>query len=183
MEIKNLLLSLLHKRVYFYSVDISITRSVHKLVLYAKLQQYMLSFEYITSKTSTIIHSWSQLNIMPCEIEKPTLYALYKHSWIRITFSYMLSVFFSLFLSVSLQRASVSRMSMGMVHQHNLNMPTCQFAAYNPSLYAKGKSSLCVCVLDNTPPPPSSLSLSLFMSTLAVSFTLLCFVCAKCKCN
>ncbi|KAH8400219.1 hypothetical protein KR215_009152 [Drosophila sulfurigaster] len=36
------------------------------------------------------------------------------------------------------QRASVSRMSMGMVHNHNLNMPTCQFAAYNPSLYAKG---------------------------------------------
>lgn len=46
-------------------------------------------------------------------------------------------------------------MSMGMVHQHNLNMPTCQFAAYNPSLYAKGKSSLCVCVcvLDSTPSP------------------------------
>ncbi|KAH8396289.1 hypothetical protein KR222_007378, partial [Zaprionus bogoriensis] len=39
------------------------------------------------------------------------------------------------------QRASVSRMSMGMVHQHNLNMPTCQFAAYNPSLYAKGYAS------------------------------------------
>lgn len=46
-------------------------------------------------------------------------------------------------------------MSMGMVHQHNLNMPTCQFAAYNPSLYAKGKPSLClcVCVLDSTPSP------------------------------
>ncbi|XP_060663684.1 uncharacterized protein LOC132796507 isoform X2 [Drosophila nasuta] len=39
------------------------------------------------------------------------------------------------------QRASVSRMSMGMVHNHNLNMPTCQFAAYNPSLYAKGYAS------------------------------------------
>ncbi|XP_026849161.1 uncharacterized protein LOC6599909 [Drosophila persimilis] len=34
------------------------------------------------------------------------------------------------------QRTSVSRMSMGMVH--NLNMPTCQFAAYNPNMYAKG---------------------------------------------
>ncbi|EDW49343.1 GM17482 [Drosophila sechellia] len=33
------------------------------------------------------------------------------------------------------QRSSVSRMSMGMVH--NLNMPTCQFAAYNPNIYAK----------------------------------------------
>ncbi|XP_030378246.1 uncharacterized protein LOC115626875 [Scaptodrosophila lebanonensis] len=37
------------------------------------------------------------------------------------------------------QRASVSRMSMGMVH--NLNMPTCQFTAYNPSVYAKGYAS------------------------------------------
>ncbi|XP_064538868.1 uncharacterized protein LOC135428709 [Drosophila montana] len=39
------------------------------------------------------------------------------------------------------QRSSVSRMSMGMVHNHTLNMPTCQFAAYNPSLYAKGYAS------------------------------------------
>lgn len=39
------------------------------------------------------------------------------------------------------QRTSVSRMSMGMVHNHNLNMPTCQFAAYNPSIYAKGYAS------------------------------------------
>ncbi|KAM8719917.1 hypothetical protein ACLKA7_006037 [Drosophila subpalustris] len=39
------------------------------------------------------------------------------------------------------QRTSVSRMSMGMVHNHNLNMPTCQFAGYNPSLYAKGYAS------------------------------------------
>ncbi|XP_023161243.2 uncharacterized protein LOC111592980 isoform X1 [Drosophila hydei] len=39
------------------------------------------------------------------------------------------------------QRSSVSRMSMGMVHSHNLNMPTCQFAAYNPSIYAKGYAS------------------------------------------
>ncbi|ALC48264.1 CG12541, partial [Drosophila busckii] len=39
------------------------------------------------------------------------------------------------------QRSSVSRMSMGMVHQHNLNLPTCQFAAYNPSIYAKGYAS------------------------------------------
>ncbi|KAH8419780.1 hypothetical protein KR009_002460, partial [Drosophila setifemur] len=37
------------------------------------------------------------------------------------------------------QRSSVSRMSMGMVH--NLNMPTCQFAAYNPNMYAKGYAS------------------------------------------
>ncbi|XP_034668874.1 uncharacterized protein LOC117901976 [Drosophila subobscura] len=37
------------------------------------------------------------------------------------------------------QRTSVSRMSMGMVH--NLNMPTCQFAAYNPNIYAKGYAS------------------------------------------
>ncbi|XP_017022673.1 uncharacterized protein [Drosophila kikkawai] len=37
------------------------------------------------------------------------------------------------------QRSSVSRMSMGMVH--NLNMPTCQFAAYNPNIYAKGYAS------------------------------------------
>ncbi|XP_022210377.2 uncharacterized protein LOC111066238 [Drosophila obscura] len=37
------------------------------------------------------------------------------------------------------QRTSVSRMSMGMVH--NLNMPTCQFAAYNPNMYAKGYAS------------------------------------------
>ncbi|XP_068158850.1 uncharacterized protein [Drosophila tropicalis] len=37
------------------------------------------------------------------------------------------------------QRSSVSRMSMGMVH--NLNMPTCQFTAYNPSIYAKGYAS------------------------------------------
>uniref|UniRef100_A0A0A1X3Z4 Frizzled-7 n=2 Tax=Zeugodacus cucurbitae TaxID=28588 RepID=A0A0A1X3Z4_ZEUCU len=33
-------------------------------------------------------------------------------------------------------RASVSRMSMGLVN--NINMPTCQFAAYNPTIYAKG---------------------------------------------
>ncbi|XP_030244785.1 uncharacterized protein LOC108656805, partial [Drosophila navojoa] len=39
------------------------------------------------------------------------------------------------------QRSSVSRMSMGMVHNHNLNMPTCQFAAYNPNIYAKGYAS------------------------------------------
>ncbi|XP_032594217.1 uncharacterized protein LOC6564950 [Drosophila grimshawi] len=39
------------------------------------------------------------------------------------------------------QRTSVSRMSMGMVHNHALNMPTCHFAAYNPSIYAKGYAS------------------------------------------
>ncbi|XP_017475727.1 PREDICTED: uncharacterized protein LOC108365991 [Rhagoletis zephyria] len=33
-------------------------------------------------------------------------------------------------------RASVSRMSMGLVN--NINMPTCHFAAYNPTIYAKG---------------------------------------------
>ncbi|XP_017490837.1 PREDICTED: uncharacterized protein LOC108379033, partial [Rhagoletis zephyria] len=32
-------------------------------------------------------------------------------------------------------RASVSRMSMGLVN--NINMPTCHFAAYNPTIYAK----------------------------------------------
>jgi len=61
------------------------------------------------------------------------------------------------------QRSSVSRMSMGMVH--NLNMPTCQFAAYNPNIYAKGMYVRHLLAFhlarhqpptdqSNTPPPP-----------------------------
>uniref|UniRef100_A0A1B0A092 DUF4808 domain-containing protein n=1 Tax=Glossina pallidipes TaxID=7398 RepID=A0A1B0A092_GLOPL len=33
-------------------------------------------------------------------------------------------------------RASLTRMSMGLVN--NVNMPTCQFPAYNPTIYSKG---------------------------------------------
>ncbi|KAM7347596.1 uncharacterized protein ACRADG_007141 isoform 2-T2 [Cochliomyia hominivorax] len=40
--------------------------------------------------------------------------------------------------SIPLQRSSVSRMSMGFVN--NVNMPSCQFAAYNPGLYSKAHS-------------------------------------------
>uniref|UniRef100_A0A1A9W9B9 Fibronectin type III domain-containing protein n=1 Tax=Glossina brevipalpis TaxID=37001 RepID=A0A1A9W9B9_9MUSC len=36
------------------------------------------------------------------------------------------------------QRSSVTRMSMGLVN--NVNMPTCQFPAYNPTIYSKGNS-------------------------------------------
>ncbi|XP_037816803.1 uncharacterized protein LOC119607094 [Lucilia sericata] len=37
------------------------------------------------------------------------------------------------------QRSSVSRMSMGFVN--NVNMPSCQFSAYNPTIYSKGYSA------------------------------------------
>lgn len=77
---------------------------------------------------------------------------------------YCLALTFS--FSLSFQRASVSRMSMGMVHNHNLNMPSCQFAAYNPSLYAKGKSCVRVCVYRPYPAPP-----------LGVPYTLLLCLC------
>lgn len=60
----------------------------YELVLYAKLHKYTLSFAIPnlknkhnrTQKKDKIVSRLSQLKIMLCEIEKPTLYALYKHS-------------------------------------------------------------------------------------------------------